>query len=70
MLNWVNNFNFDEVHITVCILFVVVVLYECKFKEPITFIFGKPKLFEGTIKQKIYSWILFIFIALNFLWII
>ena len=70
MLNVLSHFTFDEVHIAVCSLFIIVVLYECKFGEPITFILGKPKLFEGTMKQKIYSWIVFIFLIINFIWII
>lgn len=70
MLNILSYFNFDEVHIAVCIIFSVVVLYECKFGEPITYVFGKPKLFEGTTIQKILSWITFTFLILNFLWII
>lgn len=44
----INYFTTDEVHVAVTILTIVTVLYECKFGEPITFVFGKPKLFEGT----------------------
>lgn len=43
----INYFTTDEVHVAVTILTIVTVLYECKFGEPITFVFGKPKLFEG-----------------------
>lgn len=67
MLNWLSKFTLNNANVAVCILFACVVLYECKFGEPITFFWGKPKLFEGTVKQKIYSWILFIVIIINFL---
>ena len=70
MISWFSHFNFDEAHIVICILIASVVLYECKFEEPITFFWGKPKLFEGTLKQKIYSWLLLVFVLFNILWII
>lgn len=47
--------------------FTIVILFECKFEKPITFIFGKPKLFEGTRKQKIYAWVVFVFVILGLL---
>ena len=50
MLNVLSNFAFDEIPIAISILFTIVVIYECRIGEPITFIFGKPKLFEETIK--------------------
>lgn len=43
MLNVLSHFTFDEVHIAVCISFVIVALYEWKF--------GKPKLFEEALKN-------------------
>lgn len=70
MLDLLSYFNTDEVHIAICIYFIIETLYECKFEEPITFIFGKPKLFKGTLKQRIYSWAIFIFLIINFLWVI
>ena len=63
----INYFTTDEVHVAVTILTIVTVLYECKFGEPITFVFGKPKLFEGTKKQRFYGWTIFIVLIFNLL---
>lgn len=63
-------FTTDEVHIAVTILTIVTVLYECRFGEPITFVFGKPKLFEGTKKQRFYGWAVFIVLIFNLLFMI
>ena len=64
MSNILSHFTFDEAHVVISAIIAVVVLFECKFGKPITFIFGKPKLFEGTRKQKIYAWIVFVFVIL------
>lgn len=66
----INYFTTDEVHVAVTILTIVTVLYECKFGEPITFVFGKPKLFEGTKKQRFYDWAVFIVLIFNLLFMI
>ena len=66
----INYFTTDEVHVAVTILTIVTVLYECKFGEPITFVFGKPKLFEGTKKQRFYGWTIFIVLIFNLLFMI
>lgn len=66
----INYFTTDEVHVAVTILTIVTVLYECKFGEPITFVFGKPKLFEGTKKQRFYGWVVFIVLIFNLLFMI
>lgn len=55
MSNILSHFIFDEAHVVIASIIVVVVLFECRYGKPITFIFGKPKLFEGTRKQKIYA---------------
>lgn len=55
MSNILSHFIFDKAHVVVAAIIAVVVLFECKSGKPITFIFGKPKLFEGTRKQKIYA---------------
>lgn len=62
MSNILSHFTFDEAHVVIAAIIAVVVLFKCKFGKPITFIFGKPKLFEGTRKQKIYAWIVFVVI--------
>lgn len=64
MSNILSHFTFDKAHIIIVAILAVVILFECKFEKPITFIFGKPKLFEGTRKQKIYAWIVFVFVIL------
>ena len=56
MSNILSHFTFDEAHVVVAAIIAVVVLFECKFGKPITFIFGKPK--------KIYAWIVFVFVIL------
>ena len=66
----INYFTTDEVHVAVTILTIVTVLYECKFGEPITFVFGKTKLFEGTKKQRFYGWAVFIVLIFNLLFMI
>ena len=66
----INYFTTDEVHVAVTILTIVTVFYECKFGEPITFVFGKPKLFEGTKKQRFYGWAVFIVLIFNLLFMI
>ena len=66
----INYFTTDEVHVAVTILTIVTVLYECKCGEPITFFFGKPKLFEGTKKQRFYGWAVFIVLIFNLLFMI
>ncbi len=60
-------FTFDKAHVVVAAIIAVVVLFECKYGKHITFIFGKPKLFEGTRKQKIYAWVVFVFVILGLL---
>ena len=50
MSNILSHFTFDEAHVVLAAIIAVVVLFECKFGKPITFIFGKPKIFEGTRK--------------------
>ena len=40
----------DVAHVVIAAIIVVVVLFECKYGKPIAFIFGKPKIFEGTRK--------------------
>ncbi|WP_173437861.1 hypothetical protein [Sharpea azabuensis] len=55
MSNILSHFTFDEAHVVVAAIIAVVVLFECKFGKPITFIFGK---------QKIYAWIVFVFVIL------
>ena len=62
MSNILSHFTFDEAHVVIAAIIAVVVLFECRYGKPITFIFGKPKLFEGTRKQKIYAWIVFVVI--------
>ena len=69
MMDWILQFRTDETHIAIWVLLITVILYECKFNEPISFFAGKPKLFEGTKKQKIYSWIMFIIMSILFLWV-
>lgn len=64
MSNILSHFTFDKAHIIIVAILAVVILFECKFEKPITFIFGKPKLFEGTRKQKIYAWVVFVFVIL------
>ncbi len=65
--NILSYFTFDKAHVVVAAIIAVVVLFECKYGKHITFIFGKPKLFEGTRKQKIYAWVVFVFVILGLL---
>ena len=67
MSNILSHFTFDVAHVVIAAIIVVVVLFECKYGKPIAFIFGKPKLFEGTRKQKIYAWVVFVFVILGLL---
>lgn len=67
MLGWLPHWELNEPNIAIAMFFAAVVLYETKTKEPITFFFGDPKLFEGTKKKRILKWILFIFIVSNLL---
>jgi len=50
MSNILSHFTFDVAHVVIAAIIVVVVLFECKYGKPIAFIFGKPKIFEGTRK--------------------
>lgn len=68
MQTLLSNLHVGNVNFVVGILYAIIVLYETKFEEPITFFWGKPKLFKGTKKQKIYSWFVFLLTVIFFLW--
>lgn len=66
IINYFTNLTFNESNITIAAVFAIVILFECKFKSPIVLALGTPKLFEGTKKQRILAWIVFIIVVTNF----